>query len=309
MVLFDNYGRPLLNFRIALTKRCNLSCQFCHREGEPESETANRPEMTVGEVARIIKLAVKLGVTRVKLTGGEPLVRSDIVEIVKQVAEIEGLQDLSMTTNGTMLEGLARDLKTAGLKRVNISLPTLDKDTYEKLTGGNVETVLGSVKKAVNAGFDPVKLNMPVLKEVNENCIVDMMRFAGETGASLQLIELEPVGVSREYYLDNHSSLDDFEGMLQQKATSIETRRFMQNRHVYRLPDVTVETVRPIENTEFCQHCARLRLTSEGKLKPCLMRNDNLTDILTPMRNGATDEELVRLFTQANLRRRPFNEK
>jgi cyclic pyranopterin phosphate synthase len=113
--------------------------------------------------------------------------------------------------------------------------------------------------------------------------------------------------VSSSFYLANHAPLDAYELYLKKKALKVDTRRFMQNRRVYRLPDVTVEVVRPTENTEFCLHCSRLRLTSEGKLKPCLMRNDNLTDILTPLRNGANDRELAQLFKQANLKREPFN--
>jgi cyclic pyranopterin phosphate synthase len=134
-----------------------------------------------------------------------------------------------------------------------------------------------------------------------------MVEFAKETGTILQLIELEPINMNDTFYLANHEPLDRYDEMLKEKALKVETRRFMQNRQVYHLPDVVVEVVRPIENTEFCLHCSRLRITSDGKLKPCLMRNDNLTDILTPLRNGASDEQLAELFKQANQNREPFN--
>jgi cyclic pyranopterin phosphate synthase len=134
-----------------------------------------------------------------------------------------------------------------------------------------------------------------------------MIEFATRTGTVLQLIELEPINVSDSFYCANHQSLDLYEEALQQKAIRIKTRRFMQNRHVYYLPSVKVETVRPIENTEFCLHCSRLRVTSDGKLKPCLMRNDNLVDFLTPLRRGASDKELAELFISANQKREPFN--
>jgi len=134
-----------------------------------------------------------------------------------------------------------------------------------------------------------------------------MVEFAKETGTILQLIELEPINMDDTFYLAKHEPLDRYDEMLKEKALKVETRRFMQNRRVYYLPDVVVEIVRPIENTEFCLHCSRLRVTSEGKLKPCLMRNDNLTDILTPLRNGASDEQLAELFKQANQNREPFN--
>ncbi|MEM2995212.1 MAG: GTP 3',8-cyclase MoaA [Candidatus Bathyarchaeia archaeon] len=307
MVLVDVYGRPLFNLRIAVTRQCNLNCQFCHMEGEKKGVENFAEEMSVDEIVRIVKIAVSLGISKVKLTGGEPLLREDISEIVKQVASLSGLTDFSMTTNGTALASLAEELCANGLRRVNISLPTLDEEVYGKLTGGKLAHVLEGVKAAVKVGFYPVKLNMLVLKGVNDMAVSEMIEFARETGAILQLIELEPLNINHVYYVANHKPLDEYESMLKQKAVKVETRRYMQNRHVYYLPDVTVEVVHPIENTDFCLHCTRLRLTSDGKLKPCLMRNDNLVDVLTPMRNGASDKELAGLFELANQRREPYN--
>ncbi len=263
--------------------------------------------MSREEIVRIAKTAVSLGISRIKLTGGEPLMRKDICEVVKGIATIPGLKDLSMTTNGLLLGFMANDLHAAGLNRVNVSLPTLNPKIYHKLTGGNLEHALAGVKAAVDAGFCPVKLNMVVLKDVNVEDVLDMIDFARQSGVVLQLIELDPVNVSSAYYSAHHRFLDEQEKMLKEKALSIETRRFMHNRRIYRLPDVTVEVVHPIENSEFCMHCTRLRVTSDGQLKPCLMRNDNLTDILTPLRKGVSDEELKQLFKQANLLREPFN--
>ncbi|MEM3874218.1 MAG: GTP 3',8-cyclase MoaA [Candidatus Bathyarchaeia archaeon] len=306
MVLVDSYGRPLLNLRIVLTKPCNLHCSFCHAEGE-EKTAENTTEMTTEEVVRISKIAVSLGISRIKLTGGEPLLRKDIIQIVRDLASIPGLEELSMTTNGTLLEPLAKELKANGLKRVNINLPTIDGETYCKLTGGKLENVLGGVRAAVEAGLSPVKLNMLILRGVNDSQVPEMINFAREVGAVLQLIELEPINISSEYYAAYHKPLDEYDEMLKQKAIKIEARKYMQNRHIYHLPDVKVEVVHPIENTDFCWHCTRLRVTSDGKLKPCLMRNDNTVDILTPLRNGAKDEELVELFKLANKKRQPYN--
>jgi cyclic pyranopterin phosphate synthase len=219
---------------------------------------------------------------------------------------VPGLTDLSMTTNGTLLAPSARKLHASGLKRVNISLPTLDEKVYHELTGGRLEDALAGVKAAVEAEFSPVKLNMLVLKGENESAVPEMIEFAAQTGTVLQLIELEPINMARKDYSKKHKSLDEYEGILKHKAVRTETRRYMQNRHIYYLPHATVETVRPIENTEFCHHCTRIRVTSDGKLKPCLMRNDNLTDILTPVRRGASDQELTGLFKLANQERQPY---
>jgi cyclic pyranopterin phosphate synthase len=309
MVLTDNCGRPLLNLRISITQRCNLRCDYCHKEGEEigSCSRGTAEEMTVDEIVRIARIAVSLGIARIKLTGGEPLMRKDLCEIVKGIAAIPGLKDLSMTTNGTMLGFQAQELHTCGLRRVNISLPTLNAETYSKLTEGKIENALEGVKAAVAAGFCPVKLNMVILNGVNDGAVPEMMDFARQTGTILQLIELDPVNVNSDYFSVYHELLDEKEEMLRQKAVKIETRRFMHNRRIYHLPDVTVEVVHPTENGEFCAHCTRLRVTSDGKLKTCLMRNDNLVDALTPMRQGASDEELKALFMRANQLREPYN--
>jgi cyclic pyranopterin phosphate synthase len=307
MVLRDSYGRPLLNLRVAITRRCNLYCQYCHLEGEERSTEDFVGEMTVDEIVRLVRVAVGLGISRVKLTGGEPLMRKDITAIVKGIASIPDLADLSMTTNGTMLGSLAQELHASGLKRVNISLPTLNGEVYNKLTGGRLKDVLEGVEAAVEVGLYPVKLNMLILKDVNDNAVSEMVAFAREAGTILQLIELEPINISGTYYSVHHKSLDEYEEMLKAEAVKVETRQYMQSRRIYYLPNATVEVVHPIENTDFCTRCTRLRVTSDGKLKPCLMRNDNLVDILTPMRNGAKDQELVELFELANQERRPYN--
>ena len=307
MALTDNCGRPLLNLRISITQRCNIHCAYCHREGEVQRANALAEKMTREEIVRISKIAVSLGIYRIKLTGGEPLMRHDVCEIIQEIVAIPGLRDISMTTNGILLDALAKPLFAAGLKRVNISLPTLNPETYSKLTGGKLENALAGIKAAIDAGFSPVKLNMVVLRGVNVADVSEMIDFASDLGVILQLIELDPVNVSNEYFSKHHRFLTEQEAMLRDKAVSIETRRLMQNRLIYHLPDVTVEVVHPTENSDFCMHCTRMRVTSDGKLKPCLMRNDNLVDILTPIRKGASDEELKQLFTKANLLREPFN--
>ena len=273
-------------------------------------QRANRSAelMSVQEIIRITKVAMGLGIARIKLTGGEPLMRKDLPEIIHGISEIAGLRDLSLTTNGLLLGGgMAKKLRECGLRRVNISLPSLNPETYHKLTGGNLEAALLGVKAAIEADFRPVKLNTVVLKDVNVGDVPELIEYAGHNNIVLQLIELDPVNVGDKYYLEHHRSLEEQETMLKAKAISVEKRPFMHNRLIYHLPNATVEVVKPIENTDFCMHCTRMRITSDGKLKPCLMRNDNLTDILTPIRNGASDEELKQLFVKANFLREPYN--
>lgn len=304
-MLKDRFGRPLLNLRIAVTQNCNLNCVYCHREGE-ERKATRQTEMTVDEIVKIAEVAVELGISKVKLTGGEPLIRKDILEIVEGIAAIKGLEDLAITTNGTLLQDLAEELRRKGLKRVNINIPSLNPEKYSKLTGGDIRHVSKGIKAAVKAGIHPVKLNMLLLKDVNTDEIWQMAHFAEQTGAILQLIELEPINLDKEFYVQYHQPLDNIAAELKRKALKIKARRYMHNRQVYYLPNVKIELVPPIENTEFCAHCARIRLTSNGKLKTCLMRNEDLVDVLTPLRNGASRRKIAELFKLANQKRRPY---
>ncbi len=302
LMICDNYERPVLNLRVSVTQKCDKHCPYCHREGETNPSTV----MTVEEIVRIVRIAISLGISRVKLTGGEPLLRKEIVEIVRGINGVQGLTDLSMTTNGIYLKGLAKDLKAAGLNRVNVSLPSLDPDIYSSLMGGDLQDAIEGVKAAVEAGLHPVKLNMLVLKNVNDGKIEKLIQFAAQTGTILQLIELEPINLSKTYYERYHLSLDKIEQKLKKLASETKIRKYMQNRRVYVLPKVNVELIRPIENTEFCANCTRIRVTSDGKLKPCLMRKDNLVDILTPLRNGVDDKKLTEIFIEAVKKREPY---
>jgi len=301
-MIYDNCNRPVLNLRISLTQKCDKHCPYCHREGERKPSTV----MAVDEIIHIVRIALNLGISRIKLTGGEPLLRKEIVEIVRGITGLEGLTDLSLTTNGTHLKGLAKDLKASGLSRVNVSLPTINPEIYNNLMGGDLQDAIDGINAAVEAGLDPVKLNMLVLKNVNYGEIEKMIQFAAQTGAILQMIELEPINLSKTYYERYHLGLDEIEQKLKKLASETIIRKYMQKRRVYILPEGKVELIRPIENTEFCANCTRLRVTSDGKLKPCLMRKDNLVDLLTPMRNGADDKKLTETFIEAVKKREPY---
>ena len=301
-MIYDNCNRPVINLRISVTQKCDKHCPYCHREGERKPSTV----MAVDEIVHIVRIALSLGISRVKLTGGEPLLRKEIVEIVRGITGLEGLTDISLTTNGTHLKGLAKDLKAAGLGRVNVSIPTINSDAYNNLMGGDLQDAIAGIKAAVDAGLDPVKLNMLVLKSVNDDEIEKMIQFAAQTGAILQMIELEPINLSKAYFERYHTGLDEIEKKLKKLASETIIRKYMQKRRVYILPKGKVELIRPMENTEFCANCTRLRVTSDGKLKPCLMRKDNLVDLLTPMRNGANDKKLTEIFIEAVKKREPY---
>ena len=302
VMIYDNCNRPVLNLRLSVTQKCDKHCPYCHREGEINPSAL----MSVTEIVRIVRIALSLGISRIKLTGGEPLLRKEIVEIVNDINRLDGLTDLSMTTNGTYLKSLARDLKESGLNRINVSLPTLDFKVYDDVMGGNLQDTIDGIKAAVKAGMNPVKLNVLLLKNVNDGEIDKMIKFAAQTGSILQMIELEPINLSKEYYERYHVGLDELSEKLEKLATETRIRKYMQKRRIYVLPNVNVELIRPIENTEFCANCTRIRVTSDGKLKPCLMREDNLVDLLGIMRKGANDKKLTEIFLEAVKKREPY---
>jgi len=263
-------------------------------------------EMTPEEIQRIVEIASGFSVGKVKLTGGEPLVRRDIIEIVQRINEVPGIEEVSMTTNGVFLDRYAEKLKQAGLARVNVSLDTLRLQRFKQITGkASLKTVISGIKSAVKAGLHPVKVNMVLLKGINDDEITDMIRFTEENGLILQIIEFEAPR-KNELYTKYHVELEPIEDYLKTLAEKVSVRR-MHHRRKYYLPrGGEVEIVKPMHNTEFCKHCNRIRVTSDGKLKPCLFRNDNLVDILGPIRNGASEEELKNLFLEAVKRRKPY---
>ncbi len=290
MILKDPYNRPVSNLRVSLTPKCNLSCIYCHKEGEKSP----KDQISAAEIAEVLRVAATFEIRSVKFTGGEPLLRPDLIEIVTSVPR--GMES-SLTTNGTLLADCASALKDAGLRRVNVSLDSLNPDTYKKITGiDRLSDVLTGIDAALDAGLTPIKLNMVVLEGVNDNEIDDFLAYVrGNRNLVLQLIELM-------HFNDctYHGDLHGLEDSLASRSKQIITRR-MHHRKKYCLDGAEVEVVRPRHNTEFCAFCNRLRVTSDGKLKPCLLRTDNHIDI-----RGKTGAELEALFQKAVALREPF---
>ncbi len=302
-VMVDRFGRKVWDLRISLTQECNMSCFFCHREGE-EDPLGKRLE--ADEVDLILEIAASLGFRTVKFTGGEPLMHPEIVRIVSRASKL--MDEVSLTTNGYFLEAMAQELRKSGLARVNISLHSLNRETFRRITGiDGLERVLRGIAAARRAQLDPVKLNMVVLNGLNSSEVEDMMEFAAARGLILRLIELIPLSNGRSSW-KSHSSLKETENMLQGRALSTGSARF-NNRPIYTVMTdhgkVDVELVRSVANPEFCANCHRLRVTSDGRLKPCLMRNDNLVDLRPALENR--DEESIRqAFIAAVNAREPY---
>lgn len=300
----DTYNRPIISLRISITNRCNIQCFYCHHGGM----LATNEEMTPEEIFKIVKIAKNLGVEKIRLSGGEPLVRSDIVEIVNKINTLN-FKDISITTNGIFLGKYAEDLVSAGLKRVNVSLDTLKPETYQCLTKKDyLNNVKEGILKAVDAGLYPVKINMVVMKGINDTEIHDMFGFCKDNGLILQLIEIletdncEDNDFNEKFHYDMTPLEQEFESL----ASEVRVREFMQDRKKYYIDGGEVEIVRPMDNTKFCENCTRLRITPEGKIKPCLLRNDNLVDLVGHIRAGESEENLEKIFLEAINSREPY---
>lgn len=301
----DFYGRPISSLRISVTSKCNLQCFYCHHEG---GDLRIRKEMTAKEIQRIVEVIAAFDVKKVKLTGGEPLLRIDILEIVHKIKGIPGISEVSMTTNGTLLKKLAKPLKERGLARVNVSLDTLNQETYKVITGVDMlENAIAGIDEAVKVGLLPSKVNMVLLKGINGDQIWDMIDFAKRKGLMLQLIELESA-YEDDFYREYHLDLSPIENELKENAKKILVRRMHHRKKYFLDKDMEVEVVKPMHNTEFCKYCTRMRITSDGKFKPCLFRSDNLVDFLSPIRNDPyiSDESLKDLFIRSVKRRKPY---
>ncbi len=304
-VLHDKFGRKLNSLRISITQKCNLKCFYCHREGEVASDN----EMTKEEIAQIAKIAYQLGMKKVKLTGGEPLLREDLPDIISEIAEYS--DEVSLTTNGVLLEKNVETLSDAGLKRVNVSLPSLVPERFKNITKKDfVEQVKDGIEAAVQNNLCPVKINMVMLKGINVDEIPNAIDFAQEVGAILQLIEFEPIQPENyAYWKTFHYDPALIEYWLKKRAVSIqENALHKRKRYILKKNSdpVIVEVVKPMHNSIFCQNCTRLRVTSDGKLKPCLLRNDNLVNIIALIRQGASSNELEEAFKEAARLREPY---
>jgi GTP 3',8-cyclase len=299
--LVDLYGRKVTGLRISITDRCNLSCIYCHNEGADIcTYSPIGHEMKPELICEIVRVAAKFGVNKVKFSGGEPLFRKDFEDILSCLPP---LKEISATTNGILLEKRARFLKAAGLDRVNISLDTLVPEKYEAITGASansLEKVIRGINSAVEAGLIPVKLNMVVLKGINDCEIDSMINFvrAYRGKVILQLIELMNIDPKLSKYTIDSNALEE---KLAGRASEIRIRH-LHHRKKYIIDGAEVEFVRPMDNSEFCAHCSRLRVTADGKFKPCLLVNNNLVDA----REAKTPEEIEKLLKLAISRRKPY---
>jgi cyclic pyranopterin phosphate synthase len=297
--MLDRFGRTIDYLRISVTSRCNLRCLYCDPVNPRFSGTVRHRDnglMTPEELGTVARTMVKLGVRKIRITGGEPLARADLAEFLAVMAQIPEVEDLALTTNGIGLAGRVRELKAAGLKRVNISIDSLDREQYALMTGGgSLSRVLKGIDAALAAGLTPLKLNVVVLKGINEDQIGSFIELTREFPLDVRFIEWMPVGERLTNYgeglLLNSEILKEYPRLqpvggnyLNQAEPAV----------YYRLPGYRgrVGLISPISQ-KFCARCNRIRVTYDGKIKSCLGNNAE-SDFLTALRNRP--EQLESLF-------------
>ncbi|HZJ76922.1 MAG TPA: GTP 3',8-cyclase MoaA [Oscillospiraceae bacterium] len=289
----DSYGRKINYLRISLTDRCNFRCVYCMPEKGIQNKLYHESMLSLEDIYVLIKHFVELGIDKVRFTGGEPLVRKGIVDLISEVGKLEGIKDLAMTTNGSLLKQMAKPLKEAGLSRVNISLDTLDPVKFSKITRcGDLDAVLKGIDEAMNVGLAPIKINTVLIGGVNDNEIRDLIDFT-KKGIDVRFIELMPIGEAAGFAEEKFVSTD-----LVLKTVSelvpIEREDKSSPAAYYVLPGVEgkVGLINPI-SCKFCSNCNRVRITSTGKLKLCLHSNREI-DLKSALENNENIKEVIK---------------
>jgi cyclic pyranopterin phosphate synthase len=301
MRLIDAYNRRLNYLRISITDRCNLRCQYCSpRDYIPM--LAHEEILRYEEILHLIRISVRLGISKIRITGGEPLTRKGVCEFIRAVKQIEGIRDISLTTNGVLLKNRVDALMTAGLRRINISLDTLNPEKYKDITGVDAfEQVWEGIMEAHQAGISPIKINTVVLRHLNEDEIEDIARLSFIYPFHFRFIEYMPIGMFGKgepnslYTPEIKQILTDRIGRhipVEQQTSDGPAERFRFEGAVGEVGFISAMS------HHFCHICNRLRLTASGQLRSCLL-SDHQLDMKTPLRTGASDDELAAIFLKA----------
>ena len=297
MELRDKFDRVINYLRISVTDRCNLRCVYCMpRTGV--KLLRHQEILTYEEIERVVAIAVSLGVRKVRITGGEPLARKNIAYLVASLRAIEGLEDISLTTNGILLERYARALADAGLTRVNVSLDTFRPDRYREITrGGDITLVMRGIDAAEEAGLLPVKINMVPMRHINDDEITDFAGMTLRTSRHIRFIEFMPIGPGDLWSDDRYITTDELKKIVEGMGPlfPVKLRRTGPARY-FRFEGApgVIGFISALTH-HFCDECNRLRITAEGKLRPCLFSETEI-DLKAALRSGAPDSEIARLL-------------
>jgi cyclic pyranopterin phosphate synthase len=297
--LVDRLGRVHTSLRIAVTDRCNIRCFYCM----PDENVRFKPRrelLTFEEIARVVRVMIGLGVRKLRITGGEPLVRANLDVLVRILADLPGVEDLALTTNGMLLADQARSLQRAGLKRLNISLDTLREETFERISRRRgLDQVLRGIEAARQAGFQRIRLNAVAVRGITEDEIVPLVDFARHEDLELRFIEFMPLDAENQWQRDQVLSADDIREALEKTFGPLEPLSRhdpSQPARDYRFVDGRgrIGFIAPV-TAPFCHECNRLRLTAEGQLRNCLFSTTEW-DARQVLRGARTDDELAQLI-------------
>lgn len=298
----DTNNRTIDYLRISVTDRCNLRCVYCMpAEGVPPK--THDDVLRYEEIARLVRIAAGLGIRGVRITGGEPLVRRGLTGLVAELAAIPGISDLSMTTNGTLLAQHAAELARAGLRRVNVSLDTLDSDRYRAVTRlGRLDDALAGIRAAAETGLRPIKINVVVMRGGNDHEVVRFARRTVSDGWNVRFIEVMPIGEGARAASAHWVSSAEIRAAIEAELGPLEPTVLPGNgpARYWRVPGArgTIGFISPMSQ-HFCHACNRIRMSADGKLLPCLFTPpDAEIDLRTPLRSGADDATLASLFRQ-----------
>jgi len=298
----DSFGRRINYLRVSVTDRCNLRCIYCMPvEGVPLMP--HEEILSYEEICTVVQVAARLGISKVRLTGGEPLVRVALPKLVQMISSLPGVEEVSLTTNGTLLRRYAAELKQAGLTRVNVSLDTLQKDKFRHITrSGELDDVLQGIEAARENGLEPVKINTVIMRGVNDDEVLDFARMTCNEGWHVRFIELMPFNNVAEFVPS--SELEQRIGTWRKLEPSKPLTGNGPARY-YRLAGAagTIAFISPISEFSFCSRCNRLRLTADGKLRPCLLRKDEV-DLKSTLRGGGSVDELEELIVTAVMKKK-----
>lgn len=305
--VLDNIGRKINYLRISVTDLCNLRCKYCMPQ-RGLCKKSHDDILRIEELEAIVNQGVKIGIDKVRITGGEPLVRRGIIKLIERISGMDGIKDLAITTNGILLKKYAKELKNAGLSRVNISIDSLDKNKYKEITrGGNIGDVLGGIAAAKKVGLTPIKLNTVLIGGFNDDEIKDFIKLTLDEEIDVRFIELMPLGEastwSRSHFIPNTIILDRFPELMPiLKEDKSSPARY------YRLPNGKgrVGLINPISN-HFCSSCNRIRITSDGKIKPCLHSNDEI-NIRTLLKENIELKDILKLAIEAKPKEHMIND-
>ncbi len=302
MPLYDPLKRRIDYLRVSITDRCNLRCVYCM----PSKRMKTLPHVGVlryEEILRIVGVAASIGISHVRVTGGEPLIRRGVVDLLSALKKVSGIHDVSLTTNGVLLEEMAENLLSAGVARLNISLDSLNAQKFHEITGSDMwDRVWRGIDKAERLGFNPIKINVVPVRGLNDVEVLDFARLTLERQLHVRFIEFMPIGANDRWHREECVSSENIRGEIEReygRLVPLMPKKGVGPSDNYRIQGAkgVIGFISPITK-HFCKSCSRLRLTADGKIRPCLL-SDTEIDVKAPLRGGCDDIELERLLRLA----------